>query len=102
MIVTLDSKRRLRVPVEVMPTKPGDDFLVDFDPDEDMLVCHRITPGADWLAVDIIGPHSLGHAEDDDGAWSDRYLLSYGESIGGGTSEIQRNIIAERVLGLPR
>jgi alkylation response protein AidB-like acyl-CoA dehydrogenase len=54
------------------------------------------------LAVEIIGPHSLGHAEDDDGAWSDRYLLSYGESIGGGTSEIQRNIIAERVLGLPR
>ena len=51
MIVTLDSKRRLRVPVEVMPTEPGDDFLVDFDPDEDMLVCHRITPGVDWLAV---------------------------------------------------
>jgi alkylation response protein AidB-like acyl-CoA dehydrogenase len=53
------------------------------------------------LAVEIIGPHSLGRS-DDDGLWSDRYLLSYGESIGGGTSEIQRNIIAERVLGLPR
>ena len=54
------------------------------------------------LAVEIIGPRSLGHTNDDDGLWSDRYLLSYGESIGGGTSEIQRNIIAERVLGLPR
>jgi alkylation response protein AidB-like acyl-CoA dehydrogenase len=54
------------------------------------------------LALEIIGPRSLGHSDEDDGLWSDRYLLSYGESIGGGTSEIQRNIIAERVLGLPR
>jgi alkylation response protein AidB-like acyl-CoA dehydrogenase len=54
------------------------------------------------LAVEIIGPRSLGRTEDDEGSWTDLYLLSYGESIGGGTSEIQRNIIAERVLGLPR
>jgi len=54
------------------------------------------------LAVEIIGPRSLARAKDDDGYWSDRFLLSFGESIGGGTSEIQRNIIAEKVLGLPR
>jgi alkylation response protein AidB-like acyl-CoA dehydrogenase len=54
------------------------------------------------LAVEIIGPRSLGRTEDDEGSWTDLYLLSYGESIGGGTSEIQRNIISERVLGLPR
>ena len=59
MIVTLDSKRRLRVPVEVMPTKPRESF--HFDPDEDVLVCHRITPGADWLAVLKQCPVPLDH-----------------------------------------
>lgn len=52
------------------------------------------------LALDIIGPDALENPEDDD--WVYFYLRSYSTTIAAGTSQIQRNIIGERVLGLPR
>lgn len=38
----------------------------------------------------------------DDREWFDEYLYSRGASVYGGTREIQKNILATRVLGLPR
>jgi len=38
----------------------------------------------------------------DDGYWQRSYLNSFSATIGGGTSQIQKNIIGEHVLGLPK
>jgi len=47
------------------------------------------------LAMEILGG-------EDDGYWRHQQLRSRGNTIEAGTSEILRNIVAERVLGLPR
>ena len=62
--------------------------------------------GLGELAMEILGSAStlLGDDEPtvDDGAWA-KYALNWPEVvIGGGTPNIQRNIIAERILGLPK
>jgi len=55
------------------------------------------------LALDIIGADALRLTEvDGEGVWTGPYLQSFAYTIGGGTSDIQRNIVGERVLGLPR
>jgi alkylation response protein AidB-like acyl-CoA dehydrogenase len=57
-------------------------------------------------ALSVLGPDSLLMSDDDDavdgGRWSRAFLSTRANSIMGGTSEIQRNIIAEHILGLPR
>jgi alkylation response protein AidB-like acyl-CoA dehydrogenase len=58
------------------------------------------------LALDILGPDvQFGPQEaagPDRGRWQRDFLWTRAETIFAGTSEIQRNIIAERGLGLPR
>lgn len=53
------------------------------------------------VAMDMLGGESL-ERQDKAQAWVFRYLDGFKHSIAGGTSEIRRNIIGERVLGLPR
>jgi alkylation response protein AidB-like acyl-CoA dehydrogenase len=55
------------------------------------------------LAMDLLGRDALPLiARWVPGGWSGYYLYSFSTSISGGTSEIQRSIIGDRVLGLPR
>ena len=58
------------------------------------------------LAVDIQGAASslyLGDANAPSGGqWPMAYMNSYGMTIAAGTSEVQRNILGERVLGMPK
>jgi len=50
------------------------------------------------LAVDVVGPDALTVGE----SWSYELLRARGNTIEGGTTEVLKNIVAERVLGLPR
>jgi len=53
------------------------------------------------IAMEVLGPYAQ-LSNYDDGRWVYNYLRSRGNTIEAGTSEVQRNIIAQRVLGLPR
>lgn len=58
------------------------------------------------LAIELEGPYSSLAPDSLDapfeGHWQYEYLRARGNTIEAGTSEVQRNIVAERVLGLPR
>lgn len=55
-------------------------------------------------AIELLGPEGLLADSDApaNGDWQDAFLGTPGLRIGGGTDQIQRNIIAERILGLPK
>lgn len=50
-------------------------------------------------AIEVGGDETVDESE---GTWLEQYFTSFANTISAGSSEIQRNIIAERVLGLPR
>lgn len=51
MILTLDAKRRLTLPVSLVAAQPGDHFRAEFDPEEDAIVFRRIAKDSDWLGI---------------------------------------------------
>lgn len=55
-------------------------------------------------AIEILGAEGMlaGADAPAGGEWQDAFLGTPGLRIGGGTDQIQRNIIAERILGLPK
>lgn len=58
------------------------------------------------LAIDAMGEFGLLYGDTpylrDFGAWQAKYMYDLGLIIGGGTAQIQKNIISERGLGMPR
>ena len=58
------------------------------------------------LAIDVMGEMGLAYGDNpylrDNGSWQQQYMFYLGLIIGGGTSQIQKNIISERGLGMPK
>ena len=56
------------------------------------------------LFMELLGAHGMlaGDAAPDDGIWGTAFLNQWSSRLGGGTDNIQRNSLGERVLGLPR
>lgn len=75
-------------------------------PLQSKLVMSEIRQDCGALAMEIEGAHSTLYINDDNapvgGEWPLAYMNSYGVTIAAGTSEIQRNILGERVLGMAK
>jgi alkylation response protein AidB-like acyl-CoA dehydrogenase len=83
-------------------------------------VARGTTPGPEAMVLKLLNSHQVEHIgaavvsvlgadgmlwhddAPDGGFWQDVFLFQWSSRIGGGTEAIQRNILAERVLGLPR
>jgi alkylation response protein AidB-like acyl-CoA dehydrogenase len=83
-------------------------------------VAKGVPPGPEAAVLKLVNSHQVEHVgavlmsilgplatlADDDapdgGFWQDVFLFQWSSRIGGGTENIQRNILGERVLGLPR
>jgi hypothetical protein len=75
-------------------------------PLQNKLLSSEITQDTAALAMEIAGAASSLYLGDENapagGQWPMAYMNSYGMTIAAGTSEVQRNILGERVLGMPK
>jgi alkylation response protein AidB-like acyl-CoA dehydrogenase len=67
-----------------------------------LLLANFVRQASD-LGLELQGPFGMlaGKGALDHGTWQSRFLDAPHLRIAGGTDEIQRNIVAERILGLP-
>jgi alkylation response protein AidB-like acyl-CoA dehydrogenase len=83
-------------------------------------VAKGVPPGPEATILKLLNSHQVEHVGSvlmsilgsvgmlwqddapDAGFWQDMFLMQWSSRIGGGTEDIQRNILGERILGLPR
>jgi acyl-CoA dehydrogenase len=70
------------------------------------IIWSELNPRMTELALEIEGPYSQlierSARAIEDGRWQYMFLRAKGNTVEAGSAEIQRNIIGERVLGLPK
>jgi len=93
-----ENQRRIRVPaLNYHPMRL---------PLQNKLLASELSQDTASLALEVEGPAASLYLADEHapagGEWPLAYMNSYGMTIAAGTSEIQRNILGERVLGLAK
>jgi alkylation response protein AidB-like acyl-CoA dehydrogenase len=77
--------------------------LLGSEAEQNATECALEAAGADGLIHPAMtAPYAPLNLDDLGSSWFERYARSFAGTIAGGTSEIQRNIIAQRILGLPQ
>jgi len=93
-----ENQRRARVPA--LLDHPSRLLL------QNKLLASEIAQGTAALALEVEGASASLYLGDENapagGQWPMAYMNSYGMTIAAGTSEVQRNILGERVLGLAK
>ncbi|MFT5212214.1 MAG: alkylation response protein AidB-like acyl-CoA dehydrogenase [Flavobacterium sp.] len=108
--------RLMRLQGRVMAMQFNDMRILSsrLNPDQDAKIARMIVKlqgtelrhDIEGLGIDMMGEIGLCYGDNpdirDNGSWQGQYMFQLGLIIGGGTSQIQKNIISERGLDMPR